>query len=138
MNQIFLEEVFEEIVEVNVVDVVDNEIPISSEAGEASEQLNISVMEKKQGGGILLTPLKMTTRKRKMDSSFLSSHPTTPANGYKIIEFSILQDILNCVSKCTSCGKGKSLQLKQNNEKRNGLIVLLYLVQHVCKNIQDK
>ena len=40
-------------VEVNVGDVVNDEIPTSLGAGKASEEQNISVMEKKQGGGIL-------------------------------------------------------------------------------------
>ena len=63
-------------VEVNVVDVVDDEIPTSSGAGEASEQLNTSVMEKKQCGGILLTPLKMQLGKGKWIRPFC--HPIPP------------------------------------------------------------
>ena len=118
---------------VDVVVVVDNEIPTTSGVNTTCEQQNISVMEKKQGGDILLTPMKMTTRKRKMDSSFLSLNSIIPVDGYKIIGSSILQDIINSISKCTSCGKEKTLELKQNNEKKKGLCETLLLYCASCK-----
>ena len=44
-----------------------------------------------------------------------------PADGYTIFDSSIFQSVLDTISKCTSCGIEKTLQLKQNNQKKIGM-----------------
>ena len=78
-------------------------------------------MGKKIGEPLKTTQVKMLTRKRKRDSTLLSSNDNCPADGYKIIDSSIFQNVLDTVPKCTSCGIEKTLQLKQNNQKKRGM-----------------
>ena len=79
---------------------------------------NVSVMGKKIGEPLKTTPVKMLTRKRKRNSNVLSSNDICPADGYKIIDSSIFQSVLDTISKYTSCCIEKTLQLKQNNQKK--------------------
>ena len=95
---------------------------------------NVSAMGKKIGEPLKTTPVKMLTRKRKRDSN-LTSNDICPADGYKIIDSSILQSVLNTISKCTSCGFEKTLQLKQNNQKKRGMCETLMLYCTSCKQI---
>ena len=59
-------------------------------------------MEKKQGDATKLSPVKMVSKKKKRESSFMSPNAITPihGSGYKIIDSSILQEVLVLVSKC--------------------------------------
>ena len=59
--------------------------------------------------------------------------PSSEAKGYKIIDLSILQDVLNFCSKCDLCGKEKSLSLLQHNNSKRGLYKKLYLQCRECK-----
>ena len=93
---------------------------------------NVSAMGKKIGEPLKTTPVKMLTRKRKRDSN----NDICPADGYKIIDSSILQSVLNTISKCTSCGFEKTLQLKQNNQKKRGMCETLMLYCTSCKIIK--
>ena len=79
----------------------------------------LSAMERKLGDG--LQTVKNLTRKRKRDSALLFEDIITPVCGYKIIDSSILQGVVDSISKCPSCGVEKQLQLKQNNEKKSGM-----------------
>jgi len=129
----------------NDVDVDDNnQIPSSSsgdmtniatanemELPECSGN-NVSIMENKQGGEILFSPVK--TRKRKRDASFLSPKGITPivGSGYKIIHSDILQDLVS-MARCSSCNSEKSLILKQDNKKKKSMCETLLLFCNFCK-----
>ena len=89
-------------------------------------------MEKKIGVPIKTSPVKMLTRKRKHDTSLLSPDVCL-GEGYKIIDSSICQNVLDCISKCTNCSAEKTLQLKQNNTKRMGMCETLILYRNSCK-----
>ena len=58
-----------------------------------------------------------------------------PSDGYKIMDTSVLQELLNSVSKCTSCEAEKSLVIKQNNKKRVGMCETLSIYCTLCNNI---
>ena len=75
----------------------------------------------------------MLTRKRKHDTSLLSPDDVCLGEGYKIIDSSICQNVLDCISKCTNCSAEKTLQLKQNNKKRMGMCETLILYCNSCK-----
>ena len=66
-----------------------SELPVISEQ-------NTSVMSRKQTEELTVSPMKdRLTRKRKRESSLLSANTVSPIDGYKIIDSSILQNILN-------------------------------------------
>ena len=101
----------------------NNELSTTSMTTTTPEEENhdvysVPVMGKKIGEPLKTTPVKMLTRKRKRVSTLLSSNDICPADGYKIIDSSIFQNVLCTVSKCTSCGIEKTLQLKHNQKKR--------------------
>ena len=81
---------------------------------------------RKFGKALEESPVKLS-RKGKREAVLHNNSDVTPADGYKIIDASILQSILNCISKCYNCGTENKLLLQQNNKKRNGLCEMLIL-----------
>ena len=80
------------------------------------------------------------TRKRRRASSnihagYSQAGEVVPINGYKIIASSILQVLLDAVSKCPNCGADKSIELQQNNKIRKGMCERILLTCAVCKSI---
>ena len=75
------------------------------------------------------------TRKRRRANSNIDAGEVVPINGYKIIESSILQGILDAVSKCPNCGADKSIEMQQNNKKRKGMCERLLLMCVACKSV---
>ena len=80
------------------------------------------------------------TRKRRRASSNIhagcsQAGEVVPINGYKIIKSSILQVLLDAVSKCPNCGADKSIKLQQNNKIRKGMCERILLTCVVCKSI---
>ena len=111
-----------------------NDIPLEGENASCSVTNDTSVMEKKQGVDVQVTPRKLT-RKRKHDSSILSPDSVTPATGYKIVDSVILQNILNLISICPYCKVCGKLELKQDNGKRHGLCEVLVLLCKACHKV---
>ena len=97
-------------------------------------QKNVSVMQKKIGELVQITPIK-NMRKRKRESAIFSTNDISPCDGYKIIDSSILQSVLNYISKCPNCGTEKTLDLKQNNKKKKGMRETLVLYCTTCDKL---
>ena len=57
------------------------------------------------------------------------------AEGYKIIDCSILEQVFNDVCKCPFCGTDGAITLNQNNKKRKGLCEKLIIMCNSCQNI---
>ena len=75
------------------------------------------------------------TRKRRRANSNIDAGEVVPINGCTIIESSILQGILDVVSKCPNYGADKSIEMQQNNKKRKGVCVRLLLLCVACKSV---
>ena len=65
-------------------------------------------MQKKIGEPVHITPIKNMTRKRKREPAVFSTDAMSPCDGYKSIDSSILQGVLNCFSKVQIVGLKKS------------------------------
>ena len=92
----------------------------------ASVVASLDASVRKFGKALEESPVKLS-RKRKREAVLHNNSDVTPADGYKIINASILPSILNCISKCYNCGTENKLLLQQNNKKRNGLCEMLIL-----------
>ena len=66
------------------------------------------------------------TRKRRRANSNIDAGEVVPINGYKIIESSILQGILDAASKCPNCGADKSIEMQQTTRKEKGCVIDYY------------
>ena len=86
---------------------------------------NVSVMQKKIGEPVQITPIK-NMRKRKRESAIFSTDDIFP--GYKIIK-------MNYITKCPNCGTEKTLELKQNNKKKKGMCKTLVLYCTSCEKL---
>ena len=59
----------------------------------------------------------------------------TIAHGFKIIDSSILQEVLNFCSKCKKCGKENCISLKQDDKAKRGLSEKLYVYCLECNEV---
>ena len=59
----------------------------------------------------------------------------TIAHGFKIIDSSILQEVLNFCSKCKKCGKENCISLKQDDKAKRGLSEKRYLYCLECNEV---
>ena len=91
-----------------------------------------SVMQKKCIEALTPSPIKHLTRKGKRDSPLFCEENSSPLDGYKVIDSSVVVEMINCASKCTYCGVEKQLDVKQHNDKRKGLCESLCIYCTVC------
>ena len=85
----------------------------------------VSVMEKKVRAPIEIPMLVDDEEKEEVRD----------ANGYKIINSDILQELIDSVSKCPNCQAEKCLVVKQNDPKRRGLCEQIQLHCLSCRKI---
>ena len=75
-----------------------------------------------------VTPVKNKTRKEKNESSLFCDADFSPL-GYKIIDPSVVESMINCVSVCPDCGIKNNLEVKQHNKKEEVYVsTLLFIV----------
>ena len=84
---------------------------------EATPTTSSSAMERK-----LSLPIQISPAKREAYEKGIF-----PSDGYKIIDSSVLQDLLNSTSICSSCEAKQTLVVNQNNMKRRGMCETLVI-----------